>query len=191
MSSPPAGERRFEHRSQAARRSPPRATRRGPRSRDAPSGCRFRAAASRSRRLPAAAGSSRGWPCRSSPSRSSRCTMPRVAGTSRRELRDRLGQQLVGRRVVGLSGVAEAPGDRGEEHRRADRRRTERGENVEPAVGLDVEDEIELLLGLVGESLADLDAGGVEQHVDPSTLRRAAVPRAAATASSSRRSTWW
>ena len=39
-------------------------------------------------------------------------------------------------------------------------------EEVEPPVGLDVEDEVVLLGRLVGQAAADLEAGGVQQHVD-------------------------
>ena len=38
--------------------------------------------------------------------------------------------------------------------------------HVEPAVGLDVEDEVELRRLLVGQVPADLEPGGVQQHVD-------------------------
>ena len=77
-----------------------------------------------------------------------------------------LAEQVVGGRVVGLAGVAEAPGDRAEDHGRARLRVAERVQEVEPAVGLDVEDEVELGLRLVGQEVADLEPAGVDQHVD-------------------------
>ena len=85
----------------------------------------------------------------------------------RAERRHALAEQVVGRAVVGLAAVAEAAGDRAEHHRRPDRHVTEGVEEVEPAVRLDVEDEIELGRRLVGQQAADLQAAGVEQHVDP------------------------
>ena len=91
--------------------------------------------------------------------------MPR-APAAPRGARDDLAEQVVGGAVVGLAGVAEAAGDRAERHGRAERHVAERVQQVEPAVGLDVEDEVELALLLVGQEVADLEPGGVQQHVD-------------------------
>ena len=74
-----------------------------------------------------------------------------------------LHEQVVGGRVVGLARVPEPPGDRGEDDGRARPRLAQRLEDVVPAVGLDVEDEVELLLRLVGQEVADLEAAGVDR----------------------------
>ncbi len=77
-----------------------------------------------------------------------------------------LGEQLVGRRVVSLPGIAESPRDRREDDRGAQRNSLQRAHQVEPAVGLDVEDAVELLRTLRDQPVADLEAGGVQQDVD-------------------------
>ena len=82
------------------------------------------------------------------------------------ELCDALAEQVVGGGVVGLAGVAEAARDRAEDDGVADRCVPQRPQQVQPAASLDVEDEVELGLRLVGQEVADLDSGAVHQHVD-------------------------
>ena len=84
--------------------------------------------------------------------------------------RDALAHQVVGGAVVGLAGVAEPASDRAEHGRGADLRAAQRAQHVEPAVGLDVEHQVVLALRLLGEVVADLQAGAVQQHVDGSVL---------------------
>ena len=93
-------------------------------------------------------------------------------------------------RVVGLAGVAEAPGDRAEDDGRADGGVAERVQQVEPAVGLDVEDEVELGLRLVGQEVADLEPGAVEQRRRRGRCSRTSAATAVATCAGSVRSTW-
>ena len=106
------------------------------------------------------------------------------------QARDALAKQVVGGRVVGLPGVSEASGDRAEHDRGADLAFAERVQQVEPAVDLDVEDEVVLALGLVGEEVAYL-----ESRRSASARRRGRSSRASAddcsdTRSGSVRSTW-
>ena len=77
---------------------------------------------------------------------------PTCLGPRRAERRHALAEQVVGRAVVGLAAVAETAGDRAEHQRRPDRHVTEGVEEVEPAVRLDVEDQIELGRRLVGQA---------------------------------------
>ena len=57
----------------------------------------------------------------------------------------------------------------------------------EPAVDLDVEHQVVLALRLVGQEVADLEAGAVKQHVDAAA---AELGDRASTAAASVRSTW-
>ena len=75
-------------------------------------------------------------------------------------------EQVVGGTVVRLSRVAEAAGDGAERHRRAQRHVADGVQQVEPAVRLHVEDQVEFRRALVGQEVAALDAGGMQQHVD-------------------------
>ena len=93
--------------------------------------------------------------------------MPRVSGRVRAEAGRELAQQVVGGAVVGLPGVAEPAGHRAERDRGAERHVAGRVQQVEPAVALDVEDQVVLARLLVGERVADVEPGGVQQHVDP------------------------
>ena len=97
-------------------------------------------------------------------------TMPRVCGRVVRKLEVYLAQQIVGGAVVGLAAVAEASGDRTECHRRAQRHVADRMQQVEPAVGLHVEDQIEFALVFVRQEVAALHACGVQQHVDAAAV---------------------
>jgi hypothetical protein len=91
---------------------------------------------------------------------------PAGVGHRAAQVRRDLAQQIVGGGVVGLAAVAESTGDRREHDRGADRHLTCAVEHVEPSVGLDVEDQVVLARFLVREVPADLETGGVEQHVD-------------------------
>ena len=93
-------------------------------------------------------------------------TMPRVCGRVVRKLEVYLAKQIVGGAVVGLAAVAEAAGNRAERHRRAQRHVADGVQQIEPAVRLDVEDQVELALVFVGQEVAALQSGGVQQHVD-------------------------
>ena len=87
-------------------------------------------------------------------------------GTSGAEARGDLAQQIVGGAVVGLSAIAEASGNRTERHRRAERHVADGMQQIEPAVALHVEDQIEFTRVLVREEVAALSAGSVQQHID-------------------------
>ena len=88
------------------------------------------------------------------------------AGAGRAETRDALAEQVVGGAVVGLARVAEATRDGAEHHRGAELGVAERVQEMEPTVGLDVEDQVVLGLRLVGQLMAHLDTRGVHEHVD-------------------------
>ena len=77
-----------------------------------------------------------------------------------------LAQQVVGRCVVGLPGVAEPTGHGAEPDGGADRHVAGRAHQVEPAVGLDAEDQLELRSLLLRQALADLQPSRVQQDVD-------------------------
>ncbi len=66
--------------------------------------------------------------------------------------------------------IAEAPGHRAERHRCADGHVFRRAHEAEETVGLDVVDQTELVIILVGQRTADLNAAGMNQHVDPAML---------------------
>ena len=66
----------------------------------------------------------------------------------------------------------------------------ERAQQVEPAVGLDVEDQVELGLRLVGQEVADLQPGAVEQRVDAAAVSSTGRDAASRPAPASVRSTW-
>ncbi len=88
------------------------------------------------------------------------------AGAGRAETGDALAEQVVGGAVVGLARVAEATRDGAEHHRGAELGVTERVQEMEPTVGLHVEDQVVLGLRLVGQLMAHLDTRGVHEHVD-------------------------
>ena len=92
--------------------------------------------------------------------------MPRVSGRQLPHAAGDLAEQIVGRAVVALAVVAEAPGHRAEGDRRADGHALGRLDQAEEAVGLDVEDQVELVRFLVGQRAVDEQSAGVEQHVD-------------------------
>ena len=104
---------------------------------------------------------------------------PTGGGPGPTEAAHDLAEQVVRRRVVGLSLVAEPSGHRREHDRSADRQVVRGVEQVEPAVALHVEDEVVLARLLVGQVAADLQPGGVEEHVDPTAdvARRRSSPR--------------
>ena len=113
----------------------------------------------------------------------------RRAGTP--EAGRHLAQQIVGCAVVGLTSVAETTGDGAERDRRTERHVTDRVQQVEPAVALDVEHEIEL-------ALAPCRAGSGSHQFRPrarSTSMRPCRCRisstTAVTAAASVRSTLW
>ena len=88
--------------------------------------------------------------------------MPRVAAGPRR-LEIALHSRSLAAAVVGLAGVAEAAGDRARTTTAARGRASPSAlHDVEPAVGLDVEDEVELALRLVRQEVADLQPAGVD-----------------------------
>ena len=93
--------------------------------------------------------------------------MPRVPGRVRREAVGQLAEQVVRGRVVGLAVVAEPAGHRAEGDRRADGQVRGRRHQVEPAVRLHVEDQVELGRLLVGQRPVDEQAARVDEHVDP------------------------
>ena len=99
----------------------------------------------------------------------------RPAGAPQR--RRALAEQVVRGRVVRLAGVPEARRDGAERHRGAERETFGRAHQVEPAIALHVEDEIELGGLLVRERVAPLEPGGVEQHVDAAALGAHGVDR--------------
>ena len=87
-------------------------------------------------------------------------------GTGPLQVGQHLGLQVVGGAVVGLPDVAEPAGHRAERHDRAQRHGTDGVQHVEQTVTFDAEHEIELARLLVGQRVAHLDAGRVDQHVD-------------------------
>ena len=91
--------------------------------------------------------------------------------------RGALAEQVVRGRVVRLAGVPEARRDGAERHRGSERESFGRAHQVEPAIALHVEDEIELGGLLVRERAAPLEPGGVEQHVDAAALGAHGVDR--------------
>ena len=90
--------------------------------------------------------------------------------TSGTQTRSQLAQQVVGGTVIGLTGVAKATGDGAEGHGRTQGHLADGPHQVEPAVALDVEDQIELARLLVRQHVADLQTSGMEEDVDAAML---------------------
>ncbi len=82
-------------------------------------------------------------------------------------MRRQLVQHLVGRSVVSLPPIAEAPGHRAEEHQEIQILRPQFSAQGESAICLRVEDAIEGLRGLIlDEPILD-DTGSVDDPVQP------------------------
>ncbi len=92
--------------------------------------------------------------------------MPARLRARRAEARGVLAQQVVGGAVVRLAAVAEAAGNRAECDRRPQRHVADRMQQVEPAIRLHVEDQVELALVFVGQEVAALQSGRVQQNID-------------------------
>ena len=101
------------------------------------------------------------------------------AGAAPDEVGDRPGEEVVGGGVVGLSAVAEAAGDRAEGRRwRRSASSPSAGSRLNQPSALTSKTRSNSAGGLSGEQAADLEAGGVQEHVDPTAPRRSApAPR--------------
>ena len=93
-------------------------------------------------------------------------TMPRVAGRVVRKLEVILQSRSLAAAVVGLAGVAEAARDGTERDRCTERHVADGVQQIEEAIALDVEDQIEFLLIFIWQEVTSLNSGGMQQHID-------------------------